>query len=843
MLTAELQSLEGNEKPARLIGAGGLPTYTISDWKLPHGSSLGNSSCWLTNKSTGAIEAIFGLNAGRDVFGSCMIRYCGVGLRSAGPEMDLEGRGERLRERDQNYVELNATGPGLFEIHPAYQKHRFTLPGHLEVEETVFLPTLNLEKGIPLACVGVRLHNNSDEPRRVRAYSFAELSDGTEPNLSAHYDRNLGALVATDGERPGWVRVVAFDRFPTSYEATTDRSLAYEPYEKRPLDGKTDETGDLMGLLQLDLEIEARGEEDFCWLLSFSDRGPEQARDAVLQARDWQAGLRQTVQWYADALTVSRIMVPEQVISDGILWAKTNMLRVMGDYPTGAAFTNDPGRSSNVVVRDMAWYIFGCDYLLPEYARKLLRNIARFQQDSGKAVEFWNATTGEAEDYGLNVNDDTPLFILAAGHHYLVTHDHSFLEEIYPAVAKACKYLLSQKDDRGLIFCTSTEAGERGICGWRNVIPNYRISGAVTEVNAECYAALRMAAEMGRALGVGEDVASFLDEAVGLGNAINQHLLNPENGLYYLTIDSDGKPNPDVTCDELFPVMFGVSPRDVAFRIISRLTRPDFWTPGGLRTASSSSPEYTPDREWGLRGGVWPGVSFWYAFAAARFHPNSMERALLSYQHYNEDPLRYNTVPGQFSEWFDGQSLANRGMRLSPWEPPRLVWAAIEGMVGVVHSIEGCILQPLVPSRWKWLAARGLPHAGSMESFFLARQAGKLHLYGNMQNLTADMPKEQYDRDVSDSVISLHPDTNVVALAREGEIIIFVGNTADRTITAPLELRDLLSKDVSYYLEIYDSELADWMRGMMRSAADLERLGTPLEAKGFRLFRLMPVHV
>ncbi len=54
-----------------------------------------------------------------------------------------------------------------------------------------------------------------------------------------------------------------------------------------------------------------------------------------------------------------------------------------------------------------------------------------------------------------------------------------------------------------------------------------------------------------------------------------------------------------------------------------------------------------------------------------------------SFRHYSRDPLRNNTVPGQFSEWLHGETLVNQGMMLSPWFPPRYLWAAIEGVTGV----------------------------------------------------------------------------------------------------------------------------------------------------------------
>ena len=44
-----------------------------------------------------------------------------------------------------------------------------------------------------------------------------------------------------------------------------------------------------------------------------------------------------------------------------------------------------------------------------------------------------------------------------------------------------------------------------------------------------------------------------------------------------------------------------------------------------------------------------------------------------SFAHYAADPKTNNTVPCQVGERFDGESLINRGTRLSPWEPSRFL--------------------------------------------------------------------------------------------------------------------------------------------------------------------------
>src|SRR6185437_3155970 len=182
------------------------------------------------------------------------------------------------------------------------------------------------------------------------------------------------------------------------------------------------------------------------------------------------------------------------------------------------------------------------------------------------------------------------------------------------------------------------------------------------------------------------------------------------------------------------PVMMGVATKEIAFRIISRLNSPDFWTTAGIRTVSRMSPNYDPYRNWGLLGGVWPRVAWWYAFAAREYHPEVMVQALrASFEHYAYDPKKDLTVPGEFSEWMDGESLVNRGMRLSPWEPPRFVLAAIQGNCGIQYEEDGIKMQPSIPRDWKWAGLRRFPYHGGRElAFFGTRQQDGAHLYGTV---------------------------------------------------------------------------------------------------------------
>jgi glycogen debranching enzyme len=543
------------------------------------------------------------------------------------------------------------------------------------------------------------------------------------------------------------------------------------------------------------------------------------------------------------------VLTPQKTINAGALWSKVNMLRVMAHYPQGLAFTNEPGVSSAVVGRDAAWFVYGNDHFRPDFSRAMLEAFAERQYPDGRIPEYYNAVTNDVGDYGLNINDDTPLYILAINHHFRATGDLEWLRGIYPSVAKAARYIVAQEDERGLVFCPAKDP--RGnlwaIASWRNIIPGYTLNGAVTEINAECAAALRAAGHLAQNLGQPEaEAQEFFTAAADLRTAMDQHLINPQNGLYYLNIDADGIVHTDVTGDEIFPVMFRVCSDEVADRIIRRLGQPDFFTPTGLRTASSLDPLYNPALYWGLIGGVWPGLTWWTAFAAARYSPGLAARALASsFEHYAANPRKNNTVPGQFGEWFDGESLVNRGMRLSPWEPPRFLWAAVEGICGMVLQPGHPKINPLLPHHWRWVALRRLPYHSKECSFFATREKygeshSELHVYATME-VACQHALEVFDEDVTEHVHVLNPDVCHVALRRPGEGVLLLGSTCEGTCQVAIELGEVLAPDATYRVSLYDSLSQTWRQGGADKGATLRNPALGIEAGGFRILRFVQI--
>jgi GH15 family glucan-1,4-alpha-glucosidase len=810
----------------------------IPDSELVVGSSLGNDKCWVTSKGTGAVQSLFSTDLGRNVFGSFLIRYC-----SAEHTMIHQGCMEDAATTlgfclPGSYIQLHPVGQGIFQLHPAFQCHRFELPSKLEVAETFFVPCTQ-EIDPALACVLVELTNHSDQTQRLHLYGYCNLRGNTPCDMRGRFDSEEGALVAWNQSQPEWARVFGCTEAAKAYETTYDVSQVSDPVNVMPLKNLTEAEGEFLGALQIELPLEPKSASALAFIMAFSPHGEQEAKRIYRKSLDYERAFSETIDYYQKVLLISEVVTPDPVINEGVLWAKANMVRVMAEFPTGAGFTNNPGISPNVVARDVAWYIYGCDFFQPAFSRKLLMNLARLQQENGKIFEYYDGRTGDTNDYGLNINDDTPLFILAATHYMRQTADFHFLELMFPAIEKAARYIISQKNERGLVYCSSTGEGPQGIAGWRNIIPHYTQNGEVTEINSECYAALVQTGLMAKTLGKDEEtVKYFAEEARKLKESINKYLLNPINGMYFMNIDTEGQEHPDVTGDEVFPVIFGVSAEPVSFRIVSRLNSPDFWTKAGMRTVSRGSPDYAPDEYSGLRGGVWPGLSFWYAFAASRYHPEFMMKALSdSYGHYIRNPKVYNTVPGQFSEWFDGESLVNRGMRLSPWEPPRFLWAAIEGACGVKAGIDVLVVDPFLSPEVRWIALKNMSYRGNRITFFAARHGEKLFIYTSFR---FDTPHTRVDfkLDVSQQVELLSREAVMVAFAGDKEFVFCLGNTSDMTVTIPFIVRDLLKPDVFYKIQIYDSELLDWIEGRISLGSEMSHLAARIEHQGFRIFRL-----
>jgi glycogen debranching enzyme len=800
-----LGSLEGTTK---LRWPHNFGAYRLTDHDLARGSLLGNPKLSLTLKATGALEHLYCVDAGACLLGAFVVRHWD---QRAGMKLDANA--------------------GHFFLYPEHQEHRFMLSNGVYVFEDVFVHAQE-----PIAYYVVEFTNDSEEEQRIETYAFSQLAKDIEDKLDVRYEASANAFVVTSRSDRKLARVVGASRKPDSYEVSIDHAKAVTADSPGPLSNTTDAPAGLAcGIMQFSTVLARKETATLVFRFTMSASGQADALEAFKRAPKAPAALEFTERTYHDVLERSVAVTPNEEINRGVLWAKTNMHRVMLRPPSGWTFTNNPMRSSKAVGRDAAWFCAGADYFRQDFARDCLEQFLRRQQRSGMFVEWYDMLSDEREDFGLNVNDDTPLLIWSSWHHYQVSGDRDFLDEAFPALIKAGRYLLQQRNDRGLIWCNSRETGARGIAGWRNVIPNYRLSGATTEINCLCHAAFRTLAHMAQIVGDGAEHDEFANAARDLKDTINRELFNPGNGLYYLNIDVDRVPRSDVTADLVFPIMFGIAEKDVAMHVIRRLSDHDFWTAGGMRTIPHDAINYTPDEASGCLGGVWNGVTFWFAKAAAEYIPDFAEEALtVGFENYARDPQRNNTVPGEFSEWLHGETLVNQGMPLSPWFPPRYIWAVIEGIFGLDLSGERPALRPHFPSTWNWCGLRNVPFHAKSATWFFAR-VPELQLWSN-QEIESTAPCEVLADEIGDRFFASGDDAITCGLGNGRRFVGLVGNTRDRTTTTAFRLQGL---DGRYGMRVYDSLRRSWLDSREISNDELEGGVTVLlEPKGFRVIEL-----
>lgn len=803
---------------SRVRGAGDrFSTYEIDDDQLAVGSTLGAPKGVTVLKANGAIETFYASDVGERLIGPMQVRF-------------WDG---------ESGTAVGAL-PGKVVIHPDRQEHLYELDNGVLVTERVFM-----RSGVPsrtsadpaMTYYRVELENTTAHPLALAVLGAANLRGSTGADVRVRYDEGRSAFLAVNRSNPATARAFASMRAPSSWELTHDHGKASRARFAGPLAETIARRGsEFVALFEHRIRLRpgARTEITFVLAAAESMASLRRVLDAAPSFEEAEARTRAR---YEEILSRAMVMTPDAAVNRGVLWAKANMLRTMLLAPTGWCFVNDPARSNNSVGRDTAWFAFGADYVLPDFARESLLWYAEHLERSGEVVEYYDIRTGKAEDYGLNINDNTPLLILALWHHYNATGDEAFLARVYRGAVRAARAILAARNRAGLVWCSADGTADWGIAGWRNVIEGYRLSGATTELNSECYAALRAVAEMATRLGKRRDAQRYAEAASTLREAINRELTDPETGLYYLNIGVDGFKHTNVTCDLVFPVMFGVADEERAARIVSRLSVENFWTQAGMRTVPRGDLEYGPTHGFGLLGGVWVGVTFWFAFAAARFNPDFMASALHdSFVHYSRDPRRNNTVPGQFSEWLHGETLVNQGMMLSPWFPPRYLWAAIEGAAGLDLSGGEPTCTPRLAPQWRWLGVRRLRFRGAYVSWFAVR-APEVTTYATFR-FAQEHGYEAYDRDVTDELLeTLNDEVVAIAFERADGYAIFAGNTSGRTVAAPLRFKRRLPG--RYRVRTYATGRGEWVeQGETDGRAFARGMALQLDRRGFTLVEL-----
>ena len=318
--------------------------------------------------------------------------------------------------------------------------------------------------------------------------------------------------------------------------------------------------------------------------------------------------------------------------------------------------------------------------------------------------------------------------------------------------------------------------------------------------------------------------------------AIEKHLGNPDNGLYYLNIDVDGRAHSEVTADLVFPLIGGVSDEETTRLISERLNHPDFMTEAGLRTLSHFDPLLHPRIAWwGCKaacGQASPGGAPCPASTPIRTDGRGVAAQLLAVyprtealQHRARPVLRVVRWRGAAKTGDAPLSLGAAALplgaaRRAHWAciPITTDWRSSQRYLTTGNGV-GCATFLTGGSR-----SRGSWRATAMACTSLTTDPVETPLI-----------MERFDEDVSDLVIPEGGNISVAAFAGSGRIILCLGSTSAAKQPHLIALRALLENVRRYEVTLYSSEVDRWTRLGSYLGGALERLSIDVEGGGFAL--------
>ena len=307
-----------------------------------------------------------------------------------------------------------------------------------------------------------------------------------------------------------------------------------------------------------------------------------------------------------------------------------------GPYPyAGVPWFNTPfGRDGLITAFECLWF-------WPDLARGVLSYLAHTQaaaiipeQDAepGKIVhETRNGEMAATREmpfgryYGAV--DGTPLFVWLAGAYYDRTGDLSFIQEIWPNINAAMRWIeqFGDRDNDGFVEYQSQNPNGLIHQGWKDgddaVFDEHGsdIAGpvALCEVQAYVYGAWLAAARLAEALGLHGQAALPKKKAERLREEFNRTFWSEQISSYVPAVDGQKRPCRVRASNAGHCLLTGIATRDHA-RLVSReLMSPRSFSGWGIRTVAEGEPRYNPMAY--HNGSVWPHDNALIAYGFARY--------------------------------------------------------------------------------------------------------------------------------------------------------------------------------------------------------------------------------
>jgi glycogen debranching enzyme len=333
--------------------------------------------------------------------------------------------------------------------------------------------------------------------------------------------------------------------------------------------------------------------------------------------------------------------------------------------------------------------------------------------------------------------DATPLFVMLAGAYYDRTGDRKLIEQLWPNIQAALRWMDEYGDHDGDGFLEYAPHGNKGLVqqGWKDSNDSvFHADGSIAEppialceVQGYAYAAKLAASRLCCALGNRDHCAVLESQANQLRQKFEDAFWCEELGLYALALDGKKRPCRVRTSNAGHCLYTNIAHAEHGKTTAQTLLEADFFSGWGIRTLASGEARYNPLSY--HNGSVWPHDNALIACGLARYgfkkHAGKLLLALMDVS----DTMELHRLP----ELFCGlERRQEEGPTLYPVACAPQAWAAaapfliIQACLGLtVHGAQNRVVfeRPCLPEGIPHLSIRGLRVGDSSVDLHFERQA------------------------------------------------------------------------------------------------------------------------
>ena len=512
--------------------------------------------------------------------------------------------------------------------------------------------------------------------------------------------------------------------------------------------------------MRFELELKPKQARSFHFRMECEDGGVSQS-DAPSQSFSYpQARSRAFTEMSAAAEAFPRIHSSNSRFNDWMIRSVADVqMMTIGNreqnYPYAGVpwFSTVFGRDGIITAMETLW-------IAPSIARGVLQFLAETQAtevdepreaEPGKILHELRrgemANLGEipfARYYGSV--DATPLFVMLAGNYYERTGDKKLIEQLWPNILAALRWMDDYGDVDGDGFVEYAPHGSKGLIqqGWKDSNDSvFHADGslavppiALCEVQGYVYAAKVAAAHLSSELGDERTCTELESQASTLRQQFEDAFWCEDLGVYALALDGKKHKQRGIcrvrTSNAGHSLFTGIASPERARKTAYSLLEADFFSGWGIRTLASRETRYNPLSY--HNGSIWPHDNALIASGFGRYGFRNLAGKIMLALLDVSSMMDLHRLP----ELFCGlERRAGEGPTLYPVACSPQAWAAaapfllIQACLGLrIEGLHNRVVfeRPCLPEGIPQLSIRGLRVGSASVDLFFERQADNVRV-------------------------------------------------------------------------------------------------------------------